>query len=674
MKFKKALFGIIAWLTVLCLCVGFAACNDSSEATSSSTSSEGQSSPGGLTSPGEGLEGGGFVNPGDNWGGGGTGTLPTQVEPLRTDGISQSDLTELSQDVVSTDAIIVDGSEDPFTITDAGQYILKGEFQSGVVVDVADGETTHLFLDGASLSNANGVALSNANKKSDLIVTLVSGSQNTVSNAGDDVNAIHVKGNLKINGTGSLRVTSQSKSAIKVSKALVIVDANVTVEAQSHGFSARSVEAQNATLTVDEAAKDGVNAECDDDTTEFPSGYTEGYVVFKNVDYSANVKGDGIQADTLVYIDGSLVKVTTTGEFVSYSEANMTTHGLEIDDFRYVASGKSYKKVASDSNNSTSKLYALAQSCKGIKVGEIKYNDVDGNEVVMTDGDYLIVIMGDAQINIHSTDDAVHANSGNVLVESGDVALNSYDDGITADKLVQIDGGNIIIESSYEGIEGAYVKITGGVIDVTSSDDGINAASDDKSIKEYIVIDGGAITVDASGDGLDSNGSILITGGTLIVYGSTGNGDGALDAETGIIVEGGTVAALGSLGMVETPSTNSTQYVLSYAQNSTIQAGETLYVKDVSGNVVMAVAVQKNCQSVILSSPDFENGTTYTLAHETGNLATFTISSIITSVGSQGFGPGGMQPGGQPGGGQGGMRPGGQPGGGHGGQNPPTKP
>ncbi len=676
MKFKKALIIIVALITAMCLCVGLAACDESTADTSTDTSTDASTDTGTTPptppdgQPGGGPDGqpggggqGGFVNPGDNLGGGGVGTIPSQVDSLTADGVTVSDLSDLSQNVSYEGATAIEGSEDTLTITEAGNYVLKGEFKNGVVVNVANGETTHLFLDGAVISNQNGIALSNVNKKSDLIVTLVSGSENTVSNAGDDANAIHVKGNLYINGTGSLSVTSESKNAIKVSKSLVIVDAQITVESQNHGIAARSVEAQNATITVNGAVKDGVNAECDD-ATEFPEGYSEGYVIFKNVNYTASVQGDGIQADTLVYIDGGNVSITTSGTFVSYSTENMEEYDLVADDFRYVKSGSSYKKIASDSNYSTSKLYALSQSCKGIKVGEIKYEDSDGNEVVVTDGDYLIVITGDAQVNIDSTDDAIHANSGNILIESGDLTLNTYDDGITADILVEITGGTIDIESCYEGIEGAYVRIGGGTISVTSSDDAINAASDDESVKEYIVIDGGTITVDASGDGLDSNGSILITGGTVTVYGPTSNGDGALDAETGIIVQGGTLVALGTLGMVETPSTNSTQYVLSYAQNSAIQAGETLYVKDSSGNVILTIEAQKSCQSVIVSTPDFQNGATYTISNESGDLATFTISSIISSVGSSQAG--GMQP---PNGGQGG-----QPNGGQGGQTPPEKP
>jgi len=631
MKFKKVLIIIVALITAMCLCVGLAACDDSSS-TGSDTDS-GTTPP----TPPDGQPGGGgqggFFNPGDNLGGGGVGAIPTQVDSLTKDGVTISDLSDLSQNVSYEGATVVEGSEDTLTITEAGSYVLKGEFKNGVVVNVANGETTHLFLDGAVISNQNGIALSNANKKSDLIVTLVANSENTVSNAGDDANAIHVKGKLYINGTGSLSVTSESKNAIKVSKSLVIVDAQITVESQNHGIAARSVEAQNATITVNSAAKDGINAECDDDTTTFPSDYSEGYVALKNVNYTCNVSGDGIQADTLVYIDGGDIDIVTNGVFVKYSQANIEAYGLETDDFRYKAAGSGYQKIASDSNNSLSSLYALTQSCKGIKVGEIEYEDESGNEVKVTDGKYLIVVKGDCEMNIRSTDDAIHTNSGDVLIAGGNITINTRDDGITSDLHTQITGGNITIESSYEGVEGAYVTISGGKISVVSSDDGINAASDDTSIKEYIVISGGEIEVNAEGDGLDSNGSILITGGTIIVHGPTNGGDGALDADSGIIVQGGTLYAASTLGMVETPSTNSTQYVLSYAQSSAIASGTVLTIKNSSGTELFSVTVEKNCQSVIISLPEFESGQTYTIYSGDTQLTSFTISDIITRVG-----------------------------------------
>lgn len=109
-------------------------------------------------------------------------------------------------------------------------------------------------------------------------------------------------------------------------------------------------------------------------------------------------------------------------------------------------------------------------------------------------------------MKIDSSDDAIHTNSGNVLIKGGALDLTTLDDGIHADELVKIDGGEITVNDSYEGIEGAYVEIGGGTIYITASDDGINAASDDESVSEHIIISGGTITVDASGDGLDSNG------------------------------------------------------------------------------------------------------------------------------------------------------------------------
>ena len=80
----------------------------------------------------------------------------------------------------------------------------------------------------------------------------------------------------------------------------------------------------------------------------------------------------------------------------------------------------------------------------------------------------------------------------------------------------------------------------------------------------YIKITGGTLTVSADGDGLDSNGGLLVTGGTTIVYGPTSDGDSALDYDGSAIVTGGTLAAIGSAGMTESFDEASTQPVITY--------------------------------------------------------------------------------------------------------------
>ena len=55
-------------------------------------------------------------------------------------------------------------------------------------------------------------------------------------------------------------------------------------------------------------------------------------------------------------------------------------------------------------------------------------------------------------------------------------ALSKNDDGFHADLDTVIHGGTILVEKSYEGLEGKRVVVNGGDITVNASDDGANAA------------------------------------------------------------------------------------------------------------------------------------------------------------------------------------------------------
>lgn len=104
----------------------------------------------------------------------------------------------------------------------------------------------------------------------------------------------------------------------------------------------------------------------------------------------------------------------------------------------------------------------------------IKCSDTGNSSLkgIKSDGD--IEING-GNITIESNDDSIHA-SNDICINGGTLNLTSGDDGIHSDISVEINGGNITILDSYEGIEGQYVTINGGDINVKASDDGINAA------------------------------------------------------------------------------------------------------------------------------------------------------------------------------------------------------
>ncbi len=593
-----------------------------------------------------------FVNPGDNLGGGGTGEIAESAEDVTDEvksAFANKDFSALSSNTSSEGAIEVPQTDGIYEISENGSYLFRGSY--GGIALKKEGINAHLFFDGATINSPSDIALNGADyKKAEVAVTLIG--ENSIQTSAEDTNAIHIKGSLSFNGDGTLSVESGGKNAVKASKDLTIVDCGLKLSAANHAIAALSVSASDCNIQVQNAGKDGINAECDDGTTAFTTD--EGYVYLKDVAYSCNTSGDGIQADTVVLIDGGTYDIKTNGVFVSDSTANRAQYDLSADDFRYLKSGNDYEKVASDYRGGS--LYALAQGCKGIKVGEIEYPDPDDEtkEIAVTEGDYSIIIEG-GTFRIDSTDDAVHANSGNLSVRGGNFTISTYDDALTSDVLTKITGGEIEVTKSYEGIEGGYVEITGGTVNITAKDDGINAASDDTSVVEHLIIGGGNVYVDASGDGIDSNGTILISGGVTYVAGPTSNMDCSIDSDRGTVVTGGYLFAVGPLGMVETPAQNSTQNVVSFARSQSIAAGTNLSLTDEDGNAIFTFRTPKACQSVILSCPELETGKKYKIYGGDSSLCDFTVESVITTVGSAGGigNPNGNAPGnngGRPGG------------------------
>lgn len=123
-------------------------------------------------------------------------------------------------------------------------------------------------------------------------------------------------------------------------------------------------------------------------------------------------------------------------------------------------------------------------------------------------------------------------------------------------------------------------------------------------------INGGYTVVDADGDGLDANGAINMTGGTMIVYGPTNDGNGALDYDKEFNITGGVLVAAGSTGMAQTPSSTSTQYILNLTLSEQ-EANTLVRVEDENGNEVITIAPDKKFASFVISTPDLNKGSNY---------------------------------------------------------------
>ena len=137
--------------------------------------------------------------------------------------------------------------------------------------------------------------------------------------------------------------------------------------------------------------------------------------------------------------------------------------------------------------------------------------------------------ISDGTFTIKAGTDGLHAENedddtlGYIYIGGGSFSMSVGDDGIHAVSLVQIDGGKFTI-SAAECIEGTYIRINDGTFDLSSWDDGINAAKKSNSFTPTVEINGGNINITMSAgdtDGVDSNGNIIVNGGTISVSGNS---------------------------------------------------------------------------------------------------------------------------------------------------------
>ncbi|MDK2981393.1 MAG: hypothetical protein PWQ55_1740 [Chloroflexota bacterium] len=545
------------------------------------------------------------------------------------------------------------------TITAAGVYRLSGSLDDGqIVVDTQDDGTVELVLDNASINNSSSAPLF-VSSADTVRITLADGSSNTLTDGAnyifpdaetDEPNAaLFSKSDLFIGGSGALTVTGSYKNGIASKDNLTIESGTITVTAAADGVKGKdAVTILDGTLTI-VSGSDGIQASNDSDPEKGTVTISGG-----TIDITAGL--DGIQAETDLMVSGGDLTILTGG-----GSANGPAQQNNGDP----RGGMGMQDNTADTTS---------ESMKALKAG-------------------VTLTVSGGSLTIDSADDALHSNDS-LTVTGGQISIASGDDGLHADTNLTIDDGAITISQSYEGIESAAITLNGGSIRITSSDDAINVAggadgsgmggrpgqgSFNDNGSYTLTINGGTLVLDAGGDGLDSNGTISMSGGLVIVNGPTNSGNGAVDYNGSFTISGGFLVAVGSSGMAQTTSSDSSQYAVLYNYDSTQSAGTLIHLESADGMDILTFAPSKDYQSLLVSSADLQNGQTYTLtaggsasgSQEDGlynsatvsgasTITSFTISSIVTSLGtpSNMFGGGGGGRGGGLGGNpNGGMQP-----------------
>ncbi len=500
-----------------------------------------------------------------------------------------------------------------------GTYILSGSLDDGrIIVDSSYDDDVILVLDNVVITSSVSAPIYIANA-GDTEIVLADNSSNYVTDPGsytfddpakEEPNAaIFGNDDIVISGNGSLTVTGNFNDGITSEDDLKIKGGTIHVTAKDDGIRGKdSLKIKGGSITV-ESGGDGLKSDNETDSEE------------------GNIE-----------IENGIFDITSGGDALTAVNSVLISYGT----FALTSGGGSTSRISDD------------LSAKGIK----------GVVGVTIDG---------GVIYIDGADDAIHSN-GNVTINNGTLSLCSGDDAVHADDTLEINGGEITVTKSYEGLESATMYINDGIMHIISSDDGINVAGGndgsgfmvgrdrdpwnpggggggEQGGDYHLYINGGFVSINAEGDGLDSNGTIEITGGTVLVNGPTNNGNGSLDYASSCTISGGLLIAAGSSGMAQAPGTSSSQNSVMMNFRSSINAGTLLALKSSSGDELFCFEPSKRFQSLVFSSPGLIRGSSYSLytggsssgtetdGYYTGGEYTsgtqyvnFTVSGVVTNV------------------------------------------
>lgn len=510
---------------------------------------------------------------------------------------------------VSGSGAKADGST--ITITEEGVYVVSGTLEDGqIIVDASDSDKVQIVLEGVNINCETNAAIY-VREADKVFITLAENSSNTLGGGNEytqiDDNTvdgvIFSKSNLVCNGTGSLTIEADYKHGIVSRDDLVITGGTYKITAADNGITAKDqLKILDGIFDID-AANSAVKAKNTDDT-ELGNIYIAGGI------FTIEAEQDGFHATGSIVVDDGTITVNS-GDDGFHAELDTVIHG-------------------------------------GTILVEESYEGLEGKRVVVNGGDITVNASNDGVNAVGSGDDDSNAASSNndssAAVNSGDdSSISGAADGKEPPQMPpDTENGSDMQPSQDFDPENAP---SGG--NAPQSFDPGNAPSDGNAPQKmqggpggggnselYIKITGGTLTVSADGDGLDSNGGLLVTGGTTIVYGPTSDGDSALDYDGSAIVTGGTLAAIGSAGMTESFDEASTQPVITYYSTETQSADTTITLTDSDGSALFTVTPEKAYASIVLTCPEMKLDATYTLTAGTDN-EEITLTDIITTAGTR---------------------------------------
>ena len=212
--------------------------------------------------------------------------------------------------------------------------------------------------------------------------------------------------------------------------------------------------------------------------------------------------------------------------------------------------------------------------------------------------------------------ESVTLNADGTAVEEAK-KLHKYDGALYSKMSMNVSGGEagtgtLEIVADNEGLDSElHLTINSGNIHILAGNDGINTNEDGVSVT---TINGGTLRIEVTGetgegDGIDSNGWLVINGGTVIAAACSDSADSGLDSDNGIYINGGIVIASGNM-YDAVDGGDQTYAVFQFAQKQS--GGQTYTLKNAAGETILEMTPENAFQYLVVSTPGLAEGE-YTL-------------------------------------------------------------
>lgn len=225
------------------------------------------------------------------------------------------------------------------------------------------------------------------------------------------------------------------------------------------------------------------------------------------IELGASIKTEGSGVD----IENNIVKITKGGTYSisgTLSEGQIVIEATKLDKVYIVLNGVNI-------TNSKGAAIYIKEADKAVIAME------DNTDNYLTDGKTYAF----EDENKDEPNGTIFSKTDLVFIGNGSLTVNgNYDRGIVGKDDLQIENGNITVNSVGDGIRGRdSIVVTGGDIVINSGGDGMQSNNDENTEKGYVLIEGGNINITSNEDGIQGENNVYVRNGEIKINSGGGS-------------------------------------------------------------------------------------------------------------------------------------------------------